>query len=97
MVLRDGCFEGMGLAALLPVGVLVPLALTSSCSALINRRFLGLIEEDAASISGKARGDDVLVTCAGFSIGLLCGPAALVTCDHGNLKEIGLLSLHCEE
>jgi hypothetical protein len=58
---RDGCFEGMGLAALLPLGVLLPLVLTSSCSVLINRRFLGLIEEDAASLSRKALGEADLV------------------------------------
>jgi hypothetical protein len=93
LVLRDGCFEGIGLTALLPLGVLVALVLTSSCSVLINRRFLGLIDEDvaAASLSGKVRGDAVLVIPDGFMMGLFRGPSALETCDHGELWGVQII------
>jgi hypothetical protein len=96
IVLRDGCFEGIGLTALLPLGVLVPLVLTSSCSVLINRRFLGLIDEDVvpASLSGKARGEAVLIIADGFMIRLLRGPPALEACDHESLEAIGLSLVH---
>ena len=88
----------MGLTALLPLGVLVALVLTSSCSVLINRRFLGLIDEvvAAASLSGKARGDAVLVIADGFMIRLFRGPSALETGDHESSEGIRLSSLHFE-
>lgn len=64
-MLLDGCFEGIGDAALLPPGVLVPLVETNSCSVLSNRRFRGLID---VSPSRNARGEAVLLVEAGFIV-----------------------------
>jgi hypothetical protein len=88
----------MGLTALLLLGVLVALVLTSSCSVLINRRFLGLIDEDpaAASLLGKIRGDAVLVIEDGFIVRLFRGPSALETCEHESFEAVRLSSLHFE-
>ena len=50
-----------------------------------------------APLSGKARGDAVLVIEDGFMVRLFRGPSALETGDHESFEPMRLSSLHFEK